>query len=243
MKKNISEKVKKLVKGYFKIESINPETNEIIDSFEDENKVVVWVHDYFANAVFGLNPPSIDYFRIHAFALGTDGVDDLHDKVKPIENDQTKLYSEANFWDGKYYPPEKSYVYQVTFDKPITDTFGYVNKKNEGATWPHLYGEPKSYRGEPMNTDDEIEAGLSVQRGFSNGVLTQEFYLGKLAGNGHPMWDDPVKFNEAALYMTFGSTEYGDSLGTMFSMKTFPGLAKSDQCVIKISWNLSFLMD
>ena len=72
------------------------------------------------------------------------------------------------------------------------------------------------------------------------GNVTQEFYLGKLAGNGHPAWDSPVKFNEAALYMTTGATESGDSLGTMFSMKVFPGMIKTDKCVIKITWELQF---
>ena len=235
---SLNEKVKKLVTGHFKIEKI--ENDKVIESYEETNKVVIWVHKYFADAVFGLTPPDIDYFRIHAFAIGTDGEDEVNGKIREISDTQTRLYSEDNFWQAKYQPPENSYVYQATFGKPITDTFGDVNKTNEGATWPHLYGEPKSYRGEPMNSEDELEAGLNVKRGFSNGVLSQEFYLGKLAGNGHPAWDNPVKFSEAALYMTFGATDLGDSLGTLFSMKTFPGMTKTDQCVIKISWSLSF---
>jgi hypothetical protein len=240
MEKKLYEKVPKMVNGHFKIQAIDINTNKVIYEYEDDNKVVVWVHKYFADAVFGFNPPDIDKFRIHAFALGTDGEDETNSKLREIADDQTQLYSEYNFWNAKYYPPENSYVYQVTFDKPASETFEYVNKLNEGPTWPHIYGEPKSYRGEPKNYEDELEAGMSVKRGFSNGVLSTEIYIGKLAGNGHPAWDNPVKYSEAAFYMTDGATEDGRSLGTLFSMKTFPGLPKSDQCVIKINWALDF---
>jgi hypothetical protein len=235
---NINEKIPKLIEGHFKIEVI--EDNKIIQSYEDKNKVVIWVHRYFADAVYGLTPPDIDKFRIHAVALGTDGEDEVNAKLRDIEDDQINLYSEYNFWNAKYYPPENSYVYQATFGVPNTDTYDYITKIDEGPTWPHLHGVPKDYRGEPKNAEDELEAGMSIQRGFSNGILTQEIYLGKLAGNGHPMWDDPVKYSEAALYMTDGATIDGNSLGTLFSMKTFPGMAKSDQCVIKITWILDF---
>jgi len=237
---NLTEKIPKLVNGHFKIEIINPDTNEIIKEYEDNNKVVIWVHKYFGDAVFGLTPPDIDKFRIHSFCIGTDGEDKIYNKIRPIEDEQTSLYSEDNFWNGKFNPPENSYVYQITFDKPQSETFEYTTKLNEGATWPHTYGLPKAYRDTPRNSDDELEAGLSVERGFSNGVLSQVFYLGKLAGNGHPMWDDTVEFSEAALYMTDGSTLDGSSLGTLFSMKTFPGMPKTDQCVIRIQWDLDF---
>jgi len=238
LKTNIQEKIPKLVKGYFKIEVI--ENDKVIYEYEDTNKVVVWVHQYFADAVFGLNPPDIDKFRIHALALGTDGENEIDNKLRPIENNQVSLYSEENFWQYKLFPPENSYVYQVTFDKPTTENLVYVNKKNEGATWPHEYGNPIAYRDEPKNYEDELEAGISIKRGYNNGIITQEIYLGKLAGNGHPMWDNPVKYSEAALYMTDGATESGDSLGTLFSAKTFPGMPKSDQCIIRIQWDLDF---
>lgn len=236
----LSELVPKMVKGHFKIEVIDPDTNEIIKSHEDNNKVLIWVHQYFADAVFGLNPPDIDSFRIHALALGTDGEDTENNKLREIEDDRTQLYSEDNFWSAKYYPPENSYVYQCTFDKPTTDQFTYVSKLNEGATWPHEYGIPIDYRGDPKNYEDELEAGMSIQRSFGGGVLHQEIYIGKLAGNGHPMWTNPVEFSEAALYMPLGATEAGESLGTIFSMKVFPGMPKSEQCVIKITWDLDF---
>jgi hypothetical protein len=57
------------------------------------------------------------------------------------------------------------------------------------------------------------------------------------------MWDVGPKFSEAALYMTEGATELGDSLGTLFSMKTFPDMPKTEGCVIKIQWDLDFNLD
>ncbi len=236
--KTINERIPKLVKGYFKITV--EEDGKSIYEYEEENKVVIWVHELFASAVFGFNPPDIDYFRIHSFALGTDGEDEIQNELREIKDNQTQLYSEENFWTANFDIPEKSYVYQATFSKPLSENFSYAIKTDEGSTWPQQYGRPLDYRGTPKNTEDELEAGISIMRGFSNGILSQEIYLGKLAGNGHPAWDNPVKYNEAALYMTFGATEDGDSLGTLFSAKTFPGMPKSESCVIKIQWNLDF---
>jgi len=238
----IKEKIPKMVNGYFKIELMDANTNEIIDSYEENNKVLIWVYQYFGESVFGYIPPDIDKYRIHALALGTDGevVTSTDITPKDIPINKSRLYSEDNFWESKLDPPENSYVYQVTFSKPSSYDFEYVNKLNEGPTWPHISNNPKTYRGEPWNYEDEIEAGISVRRGFQNGILSQEIYLGKLAGNGHPMWENTVRYSEAALYMTDGATEDGEFLGTIFSMKTFPGMPKTDSCVIKITWNLDF---
>ena len=233
----ILEKIPKMVQGYFKIEVI--ENDKVIQEYEDYNKVLVWVYKQFGEAVYAYNPPACDDFRISCFALGTDGLTS-DNTPKDIPVDKKRLDSEDNFWNIQYWPPEKSYVYQVTFAKPSSYDKHLVLKENEGATWPHIYSDPVRYRGKPLNYDDELEAGMAIQRSFSGGILKQEFYLGKLAGNGHPAWDDPVKFSEAALYMPVGSTEQGDYLGTMFSMKTFPEMTKTLSCVIKITWDIDF---
>jgi len=151
------------------------------------------------------------------------------------------MFSENNFWSWNYYPPEKAYVYQVTFNKPSTKDLTYAYKLNEGATFPHDAGVPKQYRGPAYNDEKELEASVSIKRSFQNGIITNEIYIGKLAANGHPMWDTPPKFSEAAFYMTIGTDEVtGNPLGTLFSMKTFPEMPKSEQCVIKIQWDLDF---
>jgi hypothetical protein len=85
-----------------------------------------------------------------------------------------------------------------------------------------------------------------MKRSFENGVLKQHIYVGKLAGNGHPMWEDYggfPEFNEAALYMPENTAESGDPLGTLFSMKTFPNMKKSPECVIIIDWDLDFRLN
>ena len=240
MKKDLTEKIPKLVQGHFKIELIDEKTGEILKKHEDNNKILIWVYRYFAESVFGLNPPDIDDFRIQAFSLGTSGEYPLGGGTKPIDINQEQLFSEYNFWNDDLIPPEESYVYQVTFDKPSSENFEYVQKLNEGATWPHQNGIPLNYRGTPLNYEDELEAGVSIKRGFSNGILSQEIYIGKLAGNGHPAWGSTVTYSEAALYMPLGKTDKGDSLGTIFSMKTFPGMPKSESCVIRIQWDLDF---
>lgn len=241
IKNDFYEKVPKLVNGYFKIQVEDLDGN-ILQEHEEHNKVLVWVHQMFSNLVFGYEPnlSAIDDFRIHAFAIGTDGVDS-EGIPKKIENDREQLYSEENFWKMNYYLGENAYVYQVTFDKPQTEDLSFVYKLNEGTTFPQDGGVPKNYRGPAYNDETELEASVTIKRSFQNGILTNDIYIGKLAGNGHPMWDEPAKFSEAAFYMTVGTNETtGDPLGTIFSMKTFPEMPKSEQCVIRINWTMDF---
>ena len=240
IKKTESERIPKMVKGYFKIESID-ENGNVIESYEDHNKIVVWVYHSFADAVYGYTPPDVDDCRIQAVALGTDGVDE-YNNLRSIDNEQKKLYSETNFWDTPDYNGEEwnAYVYQATFTKPSTNDPHYAYKTNEGTTYPAWsLGNPKDYRGVAYNSEDSLEGCLSIRRSYQNKIIHQEIYLGKLAGNGHPMWEQSPEFSEAALYMPEGTTT-GDSLGTMFSMKTFPKMKKSEYCVIKITWDLDF---
>jgi hypothetical protein len=230
------ERIPKTVKGYFKIELI--EDDKVIYEYEEQNKVVMWVYQMFGDEVFGFNPPDPDDFRIHSFALGTNGIDG--DNLKEVANNQTRMFSEDKFWDGQHFPPEESYVYQVTFAKPTGTNLQYAYKIDEGATWPHYDGSPIEYRGPAYNNEEEIESSVTIKRSWENNILHQEIYVGKLVGNGHPMWDNPPPYSEAALYMTPGATKDGDQLGLLFSMKTFPAMKKSDACVIKITWDLDF---
>jgi hypothetical protein len=241
---NISERVPKIVEGNFKIETIDAETGEIIESYEDKNKVVIWVYEMFSKSVYGYHPsmPKIEDFAITAFALGTNG-QEADGSLKPIDNHQLRLYSEEDFWNGNYDEENKAYVYQITFEKPTQTDEHYAVKTDEGATFPQENGRPIAYRGQPWNDEEMIEAGVSIKRSFSNNVIHQEIYVGKFAANGHPMWDTPPKFNEAALYMSPTRTEDGRYLGLMFSMKTFPAMTKTEKCIIKITWDLNFQID
>jgi len=232
-----NEKIPQMVNGYFKIE-VKDKHGKILNSYEDKNKIMVWIHEMFSDAVYGYNPPNIEDFIITTIALGTDGIDS-NGIPKDLPNNMQRMYSEDNFWNYNVYAPEKAYVYQATWDTPQTDIYGSVEKLNEGATVPHMGGVPLYYRGNPVN-DEESYAGLKVYRGFSNGILQQKFILEVFSGNGHPMWAQGPGYSEAALYTKKGATESGEYLGTMFSMKTFPEMIKTEDCVISIQWDLDF---
>jgi hypothetical protein len=240
---NLNETIPKMVEGHFKIEKFDLEGN-LLEEYEDKNKVVIHVYKYFLWSVYANWSVNVDHFRIHAFALGTDGVNQ-NGTLKGIDKNRNRLYSEANFWDGRLEPQDKAYVYQMTFNKPDTTGTHYAFKTSEGTTFPHNNGVPINYRGTPYNDEDEIEGSLTMRRNMDSNTMTihQEIYLGKLAGNGHPAWTSPPEYSEAALYMPQGMTTSGSSLGTMFSMKTFPAMAKTEDCVIKITWDLSFIID
>jgi hypothetical protein len=244
MERTLTERVKKVVQGHFKIQVVNPDTGEVLDSYEDYNKVVVWVYRYFGEAVYGFEPPDIDKFRIHSFAIGTNGVDE-YGRLKEISDNQKQMYSEMKFWEGDVPSEEQrqAYVYQISFEKPSDNDEHYAFKTDEGATYPAYSNRPKDYRGHPYNDIHEIEGCISMKRSFQNGVLKQHIYVGKLAANGHPMWEKFPEFNEAALFMPEGTAESGNPLGTLFSMKTFPSMMKSPECVIIIDWDLDFRLN
>ena len=237
--KNLKDNIK-MVTGHFKIQLIDAKTNKVIKEHKETNKVMIHIYEMFSEAVYGYIQPNIDDFAIQAIALGTDGVDS-EGIPKDIDPNRENLYSEENFWNYQIYPEQKAYVYQATFTLPTTYSLHKAYKIDEGATFPHYSGEPVAYRGTPYNSEDNEEAGVTIEREFSNNILKQSITLGKLAGNGHPMWDELPKYSEAALYCGESyKTEKGDKLGLIFSMKTFPEMPKSEECLIKIQWDLDF---
>jgi hypothetical protein len=234
---NFYERVPKMVQGYFKITQKDRKGN-ILYEYEDKNKIMVWTHKMFGELIYGYEPPPPEDFFIHCVALGTDGIEESG-APKEITADRTRLFSEEKFWNLDLYPENKAYVYQATWGKPTTNDYGYITKLNEGANFPHDEGRPIYYRDEPFN-DPYTYVGLKVQRGYADGILTQDFVLEIFSGNAHPIWDVGPRFSEAALYSAAGAREDGKSLGTMFSMKTFPEMIKSEDCIIEINWTLDF---
>jgi hypothetical protein len=131
-------------------------------------------------------------------------------------------------------------VYQVNFRPPTTDNFVVADKISEGATFPTHNGYPVDYIGDPYNNPDYKEAGITITRGYNNQYLRQEIYIGKYAGNGEPDWENRPKFSEAAFYVNYGRTPDGRRLGHPISFKTFPEMTKTEDCVIRINWDLNF---
>ena len=219
--------------GDFKIELI--EDDKVIQKYEEKNQIMNPIFNWTSRTVYGggLWKPKIEDFMIHCVVLGTDGVDEFNNPKK-INPWRDNLFSEENFWENSY-DQKKSFLYQATFKQPDTLDEHYAEKLNEGPNIPDI----TQYRGRAFNDPKYKEAGLFIKRSYDHQTIRQEIYLGKFAGNGPASWNG-VDYSEAALYLTRGATELGDKLGTIFSMKTFPKMKKTDSCIIKITWDILF---
>jgi hypothetical protein len=235
----------KYVEGYFKIQAFDTEGKEIYH-FEKKNKVMDSVANFFSRIVAKkedfYSPPLVAQdLEMITFALGTDGVDSAGNP-KEFLSSRNRLHAEDNFWnDGVSYNDGdmKKYVYQVTFEQPPQeDQEVDLVTQNEGATFPvdqNLL--PLRYRDVIIGVDSTKLTG-TVE--YHNNVIKFKFTLGQFAGNGCPTWNLAPTFSEAALYMRRGNTTLGDHLGSLFSMRTFPALPKTDACSIKIEWVIDF---
>ena len=235
-----------MVEGRFKIELFDHTQNKVIQSFEETNMIMNPVAELYSHMASHTedvySPPlQITDFNIIAFALGTDGLN-ADETPKDIDPTWTQLNSERRFWtegpshnDGDM----KKYVYQVTFEQDSHDgTEHDCLVQNEGGTFPvDASGQPLYYR-EVISGVDSVK--MLASSTYSNNIITFKFHLGQFAGNGCPDWTLAPTFSEAALYMRRGATTSGDSLGTIFSMKTFPKMPKTDSCSIKVEWILDF---
>ena len=232
----ITENVEGLLKGYFKIEKINPDTKEVLEVFEEENQIQAPIH-FMTSRMCWKGSIDPNDFIISGFAIGTDGLN-TDGSPKTFNKFRKHLFSENNFWNGSA-DFDNSYVYQVHFEEPPSNDYHTVTKISEGATFPHENGVPTGYQGTPYNDPLNKEAGVTITRSYENYLLNQEIYVGKYAANGIE-GENPPKFSEASFFMNRGRTIDGTDLGAPISMKTFPGMTKTDECVIRITWNLDF---
>jgi hypothetical protein len=232
---NITDNFENIV-GEFGIQLIDTNTNKVIQEYKEKNKIMSKIYWWNSLLIYGNRNnfrPSIDDFIIHSIALGSDGVD-TNGVPKKIDVHRKNLFSEENFWNGSS-DLKRSYVYQATWKQPEKNEEHYAFKTDEGTTIPDV----TKYRGPAFNDEKYKDAGLFIKRSYVNSILHQEFYLGKFAGNGKHDWGY-AEYSEAALYMKRGATENGSSLGSIFSMKTFPKMKKTPSCVIKINWDIHF---
>ncbi|RLD45396.1 MAG: hypothetical protein DRI86_05640 [Bacteroidetes bacterium] len=208
---------------------------------------------------------NLEDFNIDCIALGTDGVDQAFAPKEVLPN-RDRLFSEDNLWDAyeagtitQLEEDKDKYIYQMHF-KTSHDTGPVLAngiKINEGPSLPwcsddnvmkyyNMAYDPTNQNG--TNTD---ATSMSIKSSNTNLRIDYEFVLGQYAGNG--IWDTAVEYSEAALYMKYNPNHlgrgvacdhpdylFGDPLGALFSMKTFPVVKKTEACWMKIHWTIIF---
>ncbi len=130
-----------------------------------------------------------------------------------------------------------------------------ADKSTEGPSlpWDCNDNKPTYYNMpyDPNNGTQNEATSMTVKSTNENLQIDYEFTLGQYAGNG--IWDTPVEYSEAALYMKYvprhlddglspsdPSFVFGKPLGALFSMKTFPKVFKTEACWLKIHWTIVF---
>jgi len=237
---NLKDTINDQILGNFKIELIK--NDKVIDAYEEHNQIQNPIFNKLSKNIYG-NLIDFNKLYISGFAIGTDGYDFIKNEKKTPGTSRFRLYSEENFWDNSYSGTLKDYVYQVNFEKPKNNSEHIVKKISEGATYPAVGNSPLNYYGKPYNDPQQKEAGITIKRSYSDQRIDFDFYIGKYAANGIGEWivdGKSPQFSEACFYLQLGRDSYGKKLGTIFSIKTFPPMRKTSECVIKISWSLEF---
>jgi hypothetical protein len=200
------------VRGYFKIDSFDKNGN-IIETYEDNNLVVVNARIYMAKLVAGqvLTNPGIS-----RFIIGTDGYGANLMTPLNISDTFTKGQHTEKFDENRNQLISQSfndYYYTVDFSVPSTN--GYSTTVSGIG-----YGE---------NT---ASSSPSVSINASGTVLTYVITLPMDVANGP---SGSVAFTEAGLFFKTTGNTYN-----MFAMKTFPVKAKDFSVEHKITWSLYF---
>lgn len=199
-------------RGYFKIESLDKDGN-IIDTYEDNNLVVVNARIYMAKVIAGqvTNAVGISRFVIGTDGYGTNLMTPLNVGDKFTKGQQTEIFDENR--NQLISQSFNDYYYTVDFTDPGANGYA-TNVSGIG------------------NGEKNSSASPSVNVNAAGTVLTFVVILPSDVANGS---NDSAAFTEAGLFFKTSGTSYN-----MFAMKTFPVKAKDSSVEHKITWTIYF---
>ncbi len=229
----MKDQISKPLCGYFAIDMFD-EDGKNIHHYEDPNQIMNQVGVVFSNYVLGDNPNLLlDSAQLGAIVVGSNGVTG-DGSPKYINRKRPRLFSETNYWKSGKKTPQDSYLYQSTFDlKTIDPATNVVTLLKEGSNYDSKGVETAAeYMGTPTPTNKELGSTLFAR--VTPGKVVFIYEIKKLSGIGSH------KFSEAALYMRLGAKPDGNPLGTIFSMKTFPEVEKTNACLLQLTWTIDF---
>ena len=229
----MKDQMNKPLEGYFALDMFDKNGKKIYH-YEDSNQIMNQVGVVFSNYVLGNNPALVvDSAQLGAIVVGSNGVTS-DGTPKIIDPKREKLFSEYNYWDSGKKTPQDSYLYQSTFDiKTIDAATNVVTLLKEGSNYDSKGIETAAaYMGTPTTANKELGSNLFAR--VTPGKVVFIYEIKKLSGIGSH------KFSEAALYMKLGAKPDGNPLGTIFSMKTFPEVEKTNACLLQLTWTIDF---
>ena len=243
------------VRGYFKYILKDAKTGEVLDRYEEENRIMSQVPKMYFELVSGLKTPSAkdttstlkaEDFRLCTVVLGNKGFDDKTGAPKNVDPDAETINalekSGGKYVGEAYQATWKNLTEQESMRPAGKPAIGCL-KQSEGLSSAVT---PKKFNGTPVITDPNkpltTESGLDVVTSVKDGVITFNLSLLEKTGNG-------ITFSEAALFVRHeqdpgfakpATALTTEKLGTIFSMKTFKEVKKTNACVLELEWKLDF---
>lgn len=222
--KDMAPKAKEL-RGHFSIELIDKNTNEIIDSYEDNNLIVNKARSSMAKLIANY-PYAVG---ITGFKMGTQGHDSTTDNIlKPKEAGQQD-YDESREKLFSQESNNNAFFYTVTWDpKNLTDA------ENKAVTWTNnnteisfvAKGQKKNQQGTETDAEN-AKIPIKIELGTNSVKYTFEIPENYMNGTDGK---SAVAFTEAGLFCK----------EDMFSIKCFPAKVKDSQTLFRIHWRIIF---
>jgi len=199
------------IEGHFKIEVIDKKTKEVIDSFEQKNKIMKKAKSTMQQAMMGKAAGGGNIIMLNTFVLGTRGHEGNLLQPRTFSYELTDLFSIT----------ENEPIYPITFDSNS-------NIVDEGYD-PSMPGSD----GTPTRVNIYTESGTD------NEAIIYEFliYEDSANNNGNPVAYTEAGFY-SNLNQNLGITD--PVYGNIFAMRTFPAKIKDSSTQIKITWRIIF---
>ena len=213
MEKNnkLSDNFQKPIEGYFTIERIDKNTNEVIDRYESENKIMRDSKVSMKKAMKGDTVNSGEAIMINTLVLGTRGHDGNLLQPKTFSYELSDLFAVS-----ESYP-----VYPVTFDR-----LGTVVNEGYDPSLPGSGGTPTLIN-------------IYTETSTDNETIVYEFVINEDSANdnGNPIaYTEAAFYTNVNQNLGITDPEYG----RIFSMRTFPAKIKDSSTQLKITWRIIF---
>jgi hypothetical protein len=201
----------KPLEGYFTIEVINKDTNEIIDKYESPNRIMRDAKTSMRDAMKGETVGSGEAIMINTLVIGTKGHDGNLLQPKTFSYDLSDLFS-VN---------DSEPVYPITFNRNGT----IVNEGYDPAM-PDSDGTPTLLN-------------IYTESSTDNQTVVYEFviYEDSANNNGNPIaYTEAGLYTNVNQNIGITDPEYGK----IFAMRTFPAKIKDINTQLKITWRIIF---
>jgi hypothetical protein len=205
------DKTDNTVEGYFSIEVIKKDTGEVIDKWEESNKIMLDSKKVMRDAMMGQLGSDGKPLRMNTFALGTRGHDTNVLVPKLFDYTMSDLFSVS----------ESAPIYPITFDEngDIIDE-GYD---------PNL----------PNSRFVDSTVTVISETGSDTETIVFTFLIPEEnanENNGPIIYSDAALYTNQNQDISGTPIDYG----SIFAMRTFPGKIKDPTTYFRITWRIIF---